>query len=132
MTGSIGAQPPSIITGPQGMRAVIGVTGGTFSGDRLAGTVVDGLGGDFALIRPDGNIRLDVRLVLQTNDGATIYLTYNGVGLSDGAGGFFLKTAPTFECGDERYAWLNLVQAVSHGRASGDVLTYEVFELLDR
>ena len=98
----------------------------------LAGAVVDGLGGDFALIRPDGNIRLDVRLVLQTDDGATIYLTYNGVGIGDGAGGFFLKTAPVFECGDERYAWLNLVQAVSYGRASDDVLTYEVFELLDR
>ena len=54
------------------------------------------------------------------------------VGIGDGAGGFFLKTAPVFECGDERYAWLNLVQAVSYGRASDDVLTYEVFELLDR
>jgi hypothetical protein len=38
-------------------------------------------------------------------------------------------TAPRFETGDERYAWLNRVQAVAKGELDGTTLTYEVFEV---
>ena len=71
-----------------------------------------------------------VRVVLVTDDGATILMTYGGVGRR-GDNGNELRTAPTFETGDERYAWLNGVQAVgvSHGSPAGQV-QYDIYALL--
>jgi Protein of unknown function (DUF3237) len=123
---------PQVVTGPNGTRVVVAVSEGTFKGDRLAGVVAEGAGGDFALFRPDGSLRLDVRLVLVTDDGVRFYVTYNGVGTADGSGGLSLRTAPTFEAPDGTYAWLNNVQAVGIGRSdpAAGRLTYEVFEVL--
>ena len=111
---------------PAGTRATVQVHGGTFRGPRLNGTVV-GPGADWATVRADGSIRIDVRLLLRTDDGADIYMTYTGVGLDMGAQ---LRTAPLFETGDERYAWLNKVQAVGTGSsADGSVVDYQVYAL---
>jgi hypothetical protein len=108
-----------------GTRVTVQVDGGTFSGPRLNGTVV-GPGADWATMRADGSIRIDVRLLLRTDDGADIYMTYTGVGLEMGA---HLRTAPLFETGDERYAWLNKVQAVGTGSSDGKVVDYQVYAL---
>ena len=40
-----------------------------------------------------------------------------------------IDVAPRFETGDERYQWLNIVQAVGRGRIAGDGLRYEWYEL---
>jgi hypothetical protein len=37
--------------------------------------------------------------------------------------------APLFETGDERYAWLNRIQAVAKGTLDGPTLTYEIAEM---
>jgi hypothetical protein len=44
----------------------------------LAGDLIGG-GDDWLLNSPDGLARVDVRLQLPTDDGATIYITYFGV-----------------------------------------------------
>lgn len=62
---------------PGGLRRIAPVNGGTFTGDRLAGTVLPG-GADWVINRADGVMVTDVRLTLQTGDGALIYLTYQG------------------------------------------------------
>ncbi len=131
MRARIEEPPPQVIAAPSGTRVVVAVSEGTVVGERVNGTVVRGVGGDFAVFRPDGSLRLDVRLVIVTDDGARIYVTYNGVGLPEADGTLKLRTAPTFEA-DGAYAWLNNIQAVAHGSsnpATGD-LHYEVFELL--
>jgi hypothetical protein len=115
-----------IANGPAGTRVIVDASSGTFAGPKLKGTV-KGPGGDWVIQRPDGSLLLDVRLVLETDDGAVIYMTYRGIGL-DGAA--WLRTAPQFETGDERYAWLNNVQAVATGAAGGSSVTYEVYRLL--
>ena len=56
---------------PGGDRRVGLVAGGTFTGEKLNGTVLPG-GADWIVSRPDGCMTLDVRLVLQTDDGALI------------------------------------------------------------
>src|SRR5436309_2277760 len=62
--------PAQVIeAGPQGTRVIIGVTGGTFAGPKLRGAIVPP-GGEWATVRPDGSARADVRLTLQTDDGA--------------------------------------------------------------
>src|SRR5439155_14076925 len=56
---------------PHGTRATAPITSGTFEGPRLRGTVLPG-GGDWTLLRADGVLELDLRLTLQTDDGALI------------------------------------------------------------
>jgi hypothetical protein len=118
----------SIRFGPQGSRVIVGVTGGSFEGPRLRGKV-EPPGGDWVTRRDDGSVRLDVRLTLTTDDGAHILMTYNGIGLPTESGGLAVKTAPLFETGDERYTWLNNIQAVGIGAPAGGSITYEVYAL---
>ena len=115
-----------IANGPAGTRAIVDASTGTFTGAALKGTV-QGPGGDWVTVRANGTMKLDVRLVLTTEDGAAIYMTYLGIG-TDGAK--HLRTAPLFETGDERYAWLNDVQAIALGGSDGQQVTYEVYRVL--
>lgn len=112
--------------GPQGTRVIVDASTGTFAGEKLNGTV-HGPGGDWLTMRADGSMKLDVRIVLKTADGADILMTYTGV--STGLGNP-IHTAPLFETGDERYAWLNTVQALAIGLAGPESVTYEVYRIV--
>ena len=114
--------------GPAGTRVIVLVSGGTFEGPRLRGTVVTNSGADWVLQRADGSFKLDVRLTLVTDDGAVIYMAYNGVGMVV-EGKNVIRSAPLFETGDERYAWLNRVQAVGIGRSDRESVNYDVYAL---
>jgi hypothetical protein len=75
---------------------------------------------------------LDVRALLETHDGALVYTWYHGrMNLANGPAAATVYSAPLYETGDERYAWLNLVQAVAKGTLSDDArrLTYEICEV---
>lgn len=125
LTATLREKPAVLMNAPQGSRVIVPVTGGHFEGARLRGTV-DNSGGDWVTLRADGSIKLDVRALLHTDDGADIFIRYEGVGVRiDGT--LRIVTAPLFETGDERYAWLNSVQAVARGISTGDKVTYEVF-----
>ena len=63
---------------PHGTRAIAPITGGTFEGPRLRGKVLPG-GGDWTLLRSDGVLELDLRITLETEDGALIYMTSFGL-----------------------------------------------------
>ncbi len=123
------AGAPAITTdAAQGTRMVVAVGGGQFEGERMRGTVV-APAGDWATQRQDGSLKLDVRLSLMTDDGAAILVSYNGIGVVED-GVFKARSAPLFETGDERYAWLNNIQAVGVGGLSGTSVIYEIYELL--
>jgi hypothetical protein len=113
--------------GPSGTRNVVGVTDGTFEGPRLRGTIVPP-SGDWVTARSGGVLKVDVRLMLATDDGARILMQYTGIGRR-GDAGIDLRTAPLFETGDERYAWLNDVQAVGVGTSDRSGVRYEVYAL---
>lgn len=98
--------------------------GGWVKGPKINGTLI-APAGDWIRIMPDGNLRQDVRLTIRTNDGALIYVTYDGIiSRSDEVGKrlargevltsadeYFLM-APTMETSDKAYTWLNRVQCV--------------------
>ena len=107
---------------------IIGVTGGTFEGPKLRGTLVLPAG-EWATVRPDGSAKADVRLTLKTDDGALILMTYHGIGLPQADGNVSIRTAPLFETGDARYAWLNTIQAVGIGTTVGGCLRVRVGQL---
>jgi len=119
--------PVPIGPGPIGTRMYYEVTGGEMIGDRLRGTVLGG--GEWALIGPDGFLRVDVRAQVKTNDGAHLYVQYLGLlemnqavlgALESGVGteysDQYFFTNPRFETGDERYAWLNTTFFIGEGR----------------
>jgi hypothetical protein len=116
----------TIADGPTGTRVIVNCASGRFEGARLSGTV-QAPGGDWVRLGPDRSMRLDVRLLLRTDDGADILMTYCGVATDSGA---TVRAAPTFETGDERYSWLNTVQAVAIGTSGGGKVSYEVYRLL--
>ena len=60
-----------------GHTSIAPVTGGTFGGPRLKGTVRDG-GADW-ITQVSGHSSLDVRITLDTDDGAIIFMSYTGV-----------------------------------------------------
>ena len=76
ITAELGA-PIAVGENPHGNRQIVPVTGGSFEGPHLKGTVLSG-GGDWVVVRPDGVAELDVRQTLQTDDGALVYVTYRG------------------------------------------------------
>lgn len=127
---------------PNGNRRIGLVAGGTFEGARLNGTVLPG-GADWIMTRPDGSTTLDVRLVLQTDDGATIGMTYRGMrhgppavmerlnaGQNVDPSEYYFRTAVAFETAAPRYDWLNRIIAVGTGRRPPEGPIYEIFEVL--
>src|SRR5690242_7846788 len=111
--------------GPFGNRVVAGISDGRWEGERFSGAIV-GAGGDWAMPSGGDAMLLDVRQVVQTDDGATVYVTYHG--RCDRSRGTY-TVAPTFETADERYTWLNAVQAVGQGRYENGRLNYHMFEV---
>ena len=65
---------------PYGRRRIATVTGGTFEGEEIQGTVLPSPGGDWLLLRRDGILMLNVRLTLKTDDGHLIYMRYEACG----------------------------------------------------
>jgi hypothetical protein len=107
-------------------RVIGGISAGRWEGERLSGDIV-APGGDWAIPSTDGLVMLlEVRQTLRTDDGALVYVTYHG--RADRERGTY-TVAPTFETDDERYAWLNAVQAIGQGRSEGDDIVYEMFEV---
>ena len=95
---------------PRGRRTVIPITGGTFEGPRLRGTIVSG-GADWQLSK--GNrTELEAIYSIKTDDGVYICVRNRGIISNakdaDGNPSFYFKAAPQFEAPeDSRYAWLN-------------------------
>ncbi|QYG93781.1 DUF3237 domain-containing protein [Iamia sp. SCSIO 61187] len=115
--------------GPSGLRVVAEVGGIVVEGDRLRGGGRGTSGADWVTI-VGGIATVDVRFTIETHDGAVVYVTYTGRSdFREGPGAHPIYAAPKFETGDERYAWLNLVQAVSKGTLDGDHVRYEIAEV---
>jgi hypothetical protein len=128
---------------PMGRRRIVPVKEGSFEGERLRGVVRTDTGGDWLLQRADGSYQMDVRLTLETHDGALVFMSYRGVrtaseevsarvarGERVPASEYYLRTTPFFETADPRYAWLNGIVAVGVGDRQPDGVSYEVFEIL--
>lgn len=132
----------TIGTTPIGNRRIGLVAGGTFRGERLRGTVLPG-GADWIIARPDGCTMLDVRLVLETDDKATIGMTYRGLrhgpaavmerlnrGETVDPSEYYFRTSVAFETAAPNYDWLNRIIAVGTGRRPPEGPVYDIFEVL--
>jgi uncharacterized protein DUF3237 len=117
--------------------------GGWVKGSKVNGTLL-APAADWLRVMPGGSLRLDVRATVKTDDGALIYITYNGViSQSKEASDRFTKgdlltskdvyfiTAPTMQTASEKYAWLNHVQCVGKmvevKAGQGSFVKYDIF-----
>jgi len=107
---------------PRGHLTIFPITGGSFEGERLRGIVLGGA--DWVTAAADGTFELDLRLTLETDDGALIHMTFAGV--RDDANHYF-RTLPRFETAAPKYSFLNRLLAVGigDGRREGPVHTVE-------
>jgi hypothetical protein len=125
----LGADQFVIAGGPLGTRVIAEVDDITLEGDRINARMVGTSAADWLTLAPDGSYGcLDVRFTMRTDDDVIIYCEYGGrIDLATGRA----ATAPLFQCGDERYDWLNRAQFVGDGTLDRDtnVLTYQLYEL---
>ena len=115
--------------GPCGMRVTFPIVGGTFEGERLRGKVLPG-GDDWTVKRPDGVIELDLRVTLQTDDGAFVHMTFQGIRDDAAAGAPYFRTIPRFETAEPKYAFLNRLLAIGVGEIRADGPVHVIEELL--
>ena len=111
---------------PQGTLTIFPVIGGSFEGERLRGKVLAG-GGDWVTAHGNGTFTLDLRVTLQTDDGALIHMTFTGV--RDDANHYF-RTVPRFETAATRYAFLNRLLAVGIGEIRPEGPVHIIEEIL--
>jgi hypothetical protein len=135
--------PPLFVVGetPNGFRRIGVVPGGTFEGERLSGEVVSG--NDWQSVRTDSCIKLDVRLLLRTTDGALIVMTYTCLragpssviekldkGEAVDPSTYYFRMTPIFETAAPQYDWINRIIAVGVGQRFPDGPLYSIFEVL--
>lgn len=129
---------------PEGMRVIYNITGGTVSGPRIKGKYLAS-GGEWARIRPDGSLAIDVRGCIETDDGALIYFTYFGrlvvpaelqaqvfdmdAETRPDPSLYYFRIAPLFETASEKYAWLNGIQGVGVGRTIKGGVAYKIYAI---
>jgi hypothetical protein len=136
--------PPLIVPGqtPNGVRRIGVIQGGSFEGERLSGEVLAG-GNDWQTIRSDGCVKLDVRIVLKTDDEALIGMTYQGLrwgpaevmekldrGEVVDPASYYFRTMASFETGAPKYDWINRILAVGAGGRPASGPVYSLFEVL--
>ncbi len=103
------------------------ITGGTFAGPGIRGTVHPG-GADW-ITQVAGRSSLDVRITLETDDGAIIYMTYTGVVARNDAG-LYWRVRPVFYTASEKYGWLNHIVAVGKNKQVQGKVAYDIFRIL--
>jgi Protein of unknown function (DUF3237) len=136
------ASPQKIGAGPHGTRLTAPITEGHFEGPRLRGRVLPG-GGDWTILRGDGVLELDLRVTLETDDGALIHMTSLGIrhgppdvvaalarGETVDPSAYYFRTLPRFETGHPKYEFLNRLLAVAGGDRRPQGPIYTVDEIL--
>ena len=94
-----------------GRRTVIPITGGTFEGPNIKGTILNG-GADYQLANAQGRTEIEAIYCIKTDDGVYIHVRNRGIITNaqdaEGRPSFYFRAAPQFEApADSKYGWLN-------------------------
>jgi len=125
-------------TTPAGDRAVHVITSGSVTG-RLSGSILPG-GGNWGLTLPDGTGELDVRCTFRLDDGALVYVTYQGrtrmspealearaAGRAPERSSYYFYITPYFSTAAPQHAWLNGTVGLGLGYMRPEGPLYRVF-----
>lgn len=137
------APPQELGTTKYGIRRIINITGGTFSGPRIKGTVLSG-GADWQTIREDGTADLVAKYSLQTDDGKIILVENTGIrtaprdvlerlakGEEVPPSEYYMRTAAKMEVeAGSKYDWLNRSVMISTGMRRANSVVIRFYRVL--
>lgn len=111
-------QPIELGKTAAGVRRVIPILGGDVSGPRLQGRILP-VGADYQILRADGVAELHARYVIETPQGARVYIENSGLrhgpaeaierlnrGEAVDPALIYFRTTAKFETSDEGFFWL--------------------------
>ena len=124
----------------QGRRRIVPLTGGTFTGPELNGTLLPGVSADWQIVLPDGTALANIRYTLKTDDGHLLYVQSRGVrhGSADvlerlargedvDASEYTFRTSTQIETAAPRLDWLNKGIFISVGGRQATGVIYETY-----
>ncbi|MBY6151608.1 DUF3237 domain-containing protein [Vannielia litorea] len=127
--------------GRAGQRRIIPIIGGTVTGERIRGEVLN-LGADWQTIFEGGLAELDTRYAMRTHDGAVIEIINFGLrhgppevmarvaaGEDVDPAEYYMRTHCRLETGDPRYAWVNRQLFIGIGGRRATRVEISVYEL---
>ena len=121
-------KPIQIGKTPFGERIIYPVSGGTFEGPEIKGKILAN-GGDWVLRLSSTTSKLDVRVVLETEDGDLIYTYYEGFIHINSDGTYYFRTNPVFQTSSTKYSWLNHTIAIGVGKMIKGGVTYRIYAI---
>jgi uncharacterized protein DUF3237 len=126
---------------PYGERRIIGILGGSVHGPKLNGRILPG-GADWQIIRTDGAADIKARYIIETDDGARILVTSEGLrhgppdvmerlarGDNVDPAHYYFRTVMRFETSDPKVDWLNRILALARGQREARAVRLEVYEV---
>jgi Protein of unknown function (DUF3237) len=124
----------------QGRRRIVPLTGGSFVGPELSGSLVPGASADWQIILPDGTALGNIRYTLRTDRGDLLYVRSQGVrhgsaeilarlgrGEEVGASEYVFRTSTQIEAAAPDLDWLNKGVFISVAGRQRNGVTYEVY-----
>jgi Protein of unknown function (DUF3237) len=126
---------------PEGKRRVVPVTGGTFAGPKLRGTLLPG-GADWQYLRPDGVMVVEAQYLLRTDDGVIIQVNNRGMrhgpedvmrrlaaGEAVDAAEYYFRATPRLTAPAGAYEWLNRRMFLCSGARFPDAVALWFYEV---
>ncbi len=127
---------------PYGVRRIIDILGGTVTGPRLTGRVLPG-GADWQIIRSDGAADIQARYTIQSDTGARILVSSEGLrhgppevlerlarGDNVDPSLYYFRTVMRFETSDPSVEWLNRILALARGQREPNAVRLDVYEVI--
>ena len=124
----------------QGRRRIVPLTGGTFAGPELNGTLLPGASADWQIVLPDGTTLGDIRYTLQTDHGDLLYVRSQGVrhgrveilarlgrGEEVDASEYMFRTSTQIETAASHFDWLNKSVFISVAGRQLEGVIYEIY-----
>ena len=134
------AEPLDLGDVAQGHRRIVALTGGTFSGPELNGTLLPGTSADWQIVLPDGTALGDIRYTLQTDAGDLLYVQSRGVRHGSAevlarlgreedvdASEYTFRTSTQIETAAPDLDWLNKGVFISVGARQAGGVVYETY-----
>jgi Protein of unknown function (DUF3237) len=126
-------------TSDLGVRRIVPITGGTFTGSRLQGEILNH-GADWQIVTDRGAIIIDTRYLLRTDDDALIFLSTKGfrnasaevmanlaAGRPVDPSSYYFRITMSFETADPRYTWLNTSIFVGSALRQPNAVVYDAY-----
>jgi hypothetical protein len=126
-------------TSDLGKRRIIPITGGTFEGPGIKGKILNN-GADWQLVKKEGVAIIDTRYLLQTDDGALIYLQTKGyrygppeimaklaAGETVDPSLYYFRVTMQFETSASKYDYLNRAIGIAFAMRLKDSVVYDAY-----